>query len=146
MKRGASHFNSKQLLFKELFVGTLIYAVVLGFLNDYTSLVDAKSFSTIFYASVALQLLTMLAFWLKGKIVEALKPRPGPIYRVALFFSVWAVMFVSKFIFIWVIDVLFGDYIAIEGFFGILIVVVLVTLVHRLADRVFMALATRSQV
>ncbi|WP_207843499.1 hypothetical protein [Williamsia soli] len=52
-------FNSKQLAFKELFVGALIYAVVLGFFNDYTSLVYATSFSTIFFAAIVLEILTL---------------------------------------------------------------------------------------
>ena len=36
-------FTSQQLLFKELFVGTLIYAVVLGFFDDHTSIVEARA-------------------------------------------------------------------------------------------------------
>ena len=34
-------FSPRQLLFKELFVGTLVYAIVLGFFDDYTSIVEA---------------------------------------------------------------------------------------------------------
>ncbi len=130
-------FNANQLLFKEVFVGTLIYSVVLGFFNDYSDIVEAKSFSTIFFASIVLQVLTILAFLLKGKIVSWLRPRKGAVYKVLMFFSVWLVMFLSKFVFIWVIDQIFGDYISINGFFGILIIVVCVTAIHKLADYVF---------
>ena len=135
-------FTSKQLLFKELFVGTLIYAVVLGFFNDYTSVVYANSFSTIFYAAVVLQVLTYLAFLLKAKIIAWLKGREGTIYRFLTFFGVWLVMFSSKFVFVWVIDMIFGDHINIYGFFGILAVVLCVTIVHKLADKLFVGLGT----
>jgi uncharacterized membrane protein YvlD (DUF360 family) len=130
-------FNSRQILFKEIFVGTLIYAVVLGFFNDYTSIVYAKSFSTIFLASVVLEILTYLAFVLKKKIVGWLKGRPGLQYRILTFFSVWLVMFLSKFVFIWAVDSIFGDYMNINGFFGILWIVLSVTIVHKLADYTF---------
>jgi hypothetical protein len=67
MKKKEGILNAKQLLFKDLFVGTLIYAVVLGFFNDYTSIVEAKSFSSIFLASIVLEILTFLTFYLKKK-------------------------------------------------------------------------------
>ncbi len=140
MKRSASVFNSKQLLFKEVFVGTLIYAVVLAFFNDYTSLVYAKSFSTIFYASIVLEVLTYLALFLKDTIIKSLIGKTAVVYRIVMFFCVWLVMFISKFIFVWVIDLIFGSYINIKGFFGILSVVVIVTLTHKVADRIFIML------
>jgi hypothetical protein len=130
-------FNAKQLAFQELFIGTLIYAVVLGFFNDYTTIVYAKSFSTIFLASLTLEILTFLVFKLKGQIVSWLKGRKGLVYRALMFFSVWLVMFLSKFVFIWALAVLFGTYISISGFFGVLLVVLCVTLIHRVAYGIF---------
>jgi len=83
-----NNFSSKQLLFQEIFIGTLIYVAVLGFFNDYTSVVYAKSFSTIFYASVILEILTFLAFQLKSQIILWLKDREGSLYRLLMFFCV----------------------------------------------------------
>jgi len=140
MKHYKKVFNSKQLLFKELFIGTLIYAVVFGFANDYTSMVYAKSFSTIFLAAIVLQILTYGAFFLKGKIIEWLKDRQGIMYKILMFFFVWLVMFLSKFVFIWAIDTTFGNNMNINGFFSILILVLTVTIFHKLANRVFIKL------
>jgi len=133
-------FNAKQLLFKELFVGTLIYAVVLGFFNDYTSVVYAKSFSTIFLAAIVLEILTYLTLLLKKRIMLWLKDKQGAGYKVLMFFCVWLVLFLSKFVFIWAIDVTFGDAMNINGFFGVLWVVLSVTVVHKLADKIFKSL------
>ena len=143
MPKDTGTFNSRQLLFKELFVGSLIYAVVLGFFNDYTSIVYAKSFSTIFLASIVLELMTYLAFLLKSRVIGSLKLRDGKRYKVAMFFCVWLIMFVSKFVFIWVVDFIFGNAINIHGFFGILLIVLSVTLMHKLADRLFIALGNK---
>jgi hypothetical protein len=130
-------FSPAQMLFQELVIGTLIYTTVLGFLNDYTSIVYAKSFSTIFFASIVLEFLTYLAFQLKGAIVSWLKDHDGLPYRILMFFCVWLVMFASKFVFIWALDLLFGNYININGFFGILLVVLCVTVLHKLTYHVF---------
>lgn len=130
-------FNPRQLVFKELFVGTLIYAVVLAFFNDYTDVVYAKSFSTIFFAAGVLEVLTYLAFQQKGSIVKWLNHRDGEWYRALMIFCIWLVMFSSKFVFIWVIDIIFGTNITISGFFSILLLVVCVTVLHKAADYVF---------
>lgn len=130
-------FSKAQLAYQGLFIGTLIYVAVLGLFNDYTAIVSAKSFSTIIFASVVLELLTYLAFQLKSAIIVWLKHREGTIYKILMFFSVWLVMFLSKFVFIWALDVIFGDYININGFFGILLVVASVTIMHKLAYYIF---------
>lgn len=140
MSKQSSIFNTRQLAFKELFVGTLIYAVTLGFFNDYTSFVDAKSFSTIFYASILLEILTFLAILLKGQIVDRLRDKQGKSFRLLMFFSVWLILFLSKFVFIWAIDFTFGNNININGFFGILLIALCVTVVHKLADYTFLKL------
>ncbi len=142
MTKNQPTFNPQQLLFKEFFVGTLIYAVVLGFFNDYTTIVDAKSFSTIFFASIVLELLTLGAFRLKSEMISLLKDHNGTVYKAATFFFVWLIMFLSKFVFIAVVDFIFGDNINIYGFFGILLVVASVTIIHKLANMVFLKLGT----
>lgn len=124
-------FNQRQLIYQEIVIGTLVYAVTLGFLNDYTQIVDAKSFSTIFFASLVLEILTFITFKIKNYAVHQLKKYQSSFYKITLFLSVWFIMFISKFVFIWILDVIFGTYISINGFFGILLVVVLVTLIHK---------------
>ena len=134
------NFTSKQLLFKELFVGTLIYAVVLGFFADYTDIVYAKSFSTIFLASITLELLTYGTLLLKSKAVGQLKAKERFLDKTPVLFVIWLILFLSKFVFIGAIDMLFGGDIAVKGFFGIMLVVALVTIAHKLADKTFIIL------
>jgi len=140
MKKQNKVFNSKQLIFKDTFVGAFIYAVTLGFFNDYTDIVDARSFSTIFYASIVLEILTFLTFMLKSRIIDWLKSREGIFYKAMMFFCVWLVMFLSKFVFIWSIDLIFGANMSIHGFFGILFVALSAVITHKLADKIFIKL------
>lgn len=142
MSTQPKYFTKAQLAYQELFIGTLIYVAVLGLFNDYTTIVSAKSFSTIIFASVVLELLTYLALQLKSAIIKWLKHREGTAYKFLMFFSIWFVMFISKFVFIWALDFIFGSYISINGFFGILLVVASVTVVHKLAYYIFQKLGT----
>lgn len=133
-------FSSRQLLFKELFVGTLIYTVVLGFFDDYTSIVQATSFRYVFFAAVVLELLTCAAVAVKDVIIGRLRHRSTRRALALMAFGVWLVLFSSKYQFIWVIDLVFGTDVDIDGFFGIFAVAVLVTITHRTADGVFVRL------
>jgi hypothetical protein len=137
-------FTSGQLLFKELFVGTLIYAVVLGFFDDYTSIVEARSYSYIFLAAIVLEVLTCATLAVKDAIVARFRHRESLGATAFMALGVWGVLFVSKFVFIWAIDLVFGDTININGFFGIFTVALVVTVVHRLADLVFIRLGRPS--
>jgi hypothetical protein len=122
-----------QQLYREFVLGTLLYSVVVGFFDAYTSIVDVRSYSSLFVASIVLELLTVGAFWIKDLIVGALRHRQRARAKAFMGFGVWFVMFSSKFVFIWVIDSLFGDDVNVNGFFGILVVVASVTVLHRLA-------------
>jgi hypothetical protein len=119
--------------YRELVLGSLIYSVVLGFLDAYTSIVDVRSYSYLFFASIVLELLTVGAFWIKDLIIGTLRNRQRARAKVLMGFGVWFVMFSSKFVFIWVIDGIFGDDVSVNGFFGILVVVASVTVLHRVA-------------
>lgn len=124
------------MFFKDLFIGTLIYAVTLGFFNDYTDIVFAKSFSTIFFAAAVLQALTILILLFKDKTILSLKGK----HKALIAFCIWLIMFSSKFVFIWAIDTIFAENININGFFGIFAVVLAATITHKLAEKSFIIL------
>jgi hypothetical protein len=113
---------------------------VLGFFDDYTSIVVATSFSSVFLAAIVLEVLTCAFIAVKDAIVGHLRHR-GTRRAIALMaVGVWFVLFSSKFVFIWAIDLVFGDDVNIDGFFGIFAVALLVTVAHRSADIVFLRL------
>lgn len=141
MQKKFQALNNRQLLFKDLFVGTLIYAVVLGFLNDYTNIVDAKSFSTIFFAAAVLETLTIFMFIIKNRVLLTLRDKN----RALIALCIWLIMFSSKFIFLWVIDAVFVGSININGFFGILAVIIATTLIHKLAEKSFIILGDKEK-
>ena len=136
--------TSQQLIFKELFVGTLIYSVVLGFFDDHTSIVEARSYTFVFLAAIVLEVLTRAAFAVKDAVIVYSRHRDSRGSTALMVFGVWFVMFASKFVFVWAIDLVFGDAVNINGFLGIFVVVLVVTVVRRLADWLFIRLGRSS--
>lgn len=137
-----AHETPGQRRYRELLIGSLIYSVVLGLLNSYTTIVETRSYSFLLYASVVLELLTVGAFKIKDRIIGSFRHREGARYKAAMALGVWFVMFSSKFVFIWVINIVFGDDVNVNGFFGILLVVASVTMLHHLAAWIDVQLGT----
>jgi hypothetical protein len=126
--------TSKQVLFHDLILGVLIYSVVLGFFNDYTTILYTGTYSTTFAVAVVMQLLTMATFNVKDRVVSSFN---GSNKKAALVICVWLVMFFSKFVFLAVIDIVFRSQVEISGFIGLLIMILLVTIIQKIVQLVY---------
>ena len=62
MQRTDPTESPKQQLFREMVLGTLVYAVVLGFFEDYTDILNTWSYSTTFFVAIVMQILTISLF------------------------------------------------------------------------------------
>lgn len=128
-------------IFRDLTTGTLLYVVVMGFFDDYTSLLDISSHSILVLASLVMQLLTFGTLQLKKVVANRIKGDREQANKVVLGFAVWAIMFFSKFVFLEVIDILFGDNVNFSGFIALAIVVAATLVVDKLLELADMSLA-----
>ncbi len=122
--------KSNQEIFQQMVLGVLLYTVVLGFFNDYTDILYTSSYSTTFAVAIVMQLLTYATFMLKDKVVATLKQKNKD-SKAAIVGSVWFIVFTSKFVFLAVLNFLFGDYLEISGFFGLLLIIICLTLAQK---------------
>jgi len=141
MQKANQTESPKQQLFRDMVLGTLVYSVVLGFFEDYTDIVNTWSYSTTFFVAVVMQILTYITFWLKSLVVKYFKGKEGKIYQAALVFGVWLILFLSKFVFLAVIDIIFGSSVEISGFIGLIIIIVTMTVSKYLIDLLYAKLA-----
>jgi len=129
--------SSRQELFRTMFVGVLLYTVVLGFFNDYTHILHTGTYSVTFMVAIVLQVLTYLTFAFKDWVVKRIKNRGGNNQKLGIVLSVWAIMFFSKFVFLGAISVIFRGEVEISGFVGLLIIVACLTLVQWLVEAIY---------
>lgn len=135
-------YNSKQEFFRTMFVGTLIYSVVLGFFNDYTEILHTSSYSVTFAVAIVMQILTYLTFALKDVVKNNFKKRQGKLNTAGLVFSIWLILFLSKFIFLAVISFIFRESVEISGFIGLMLIIICMTLAEKLAEFIHNKLAS----
>ncbi len=119
-----------------MILGVLLYSVVLGFFNDYTDILQTRSYSVTFAVAVVMQLLTYATFALKDRVVRGFRRRGGPQHKVGIVISVWLIMFLSKFVFLGVISVIFRDAVHLSGFIGLMLIIVTMTVAQKLVDLV----------
>lgn len=126
----------KREIFRDLTTGTLLYVVIMGFFDDYTTFLFVSSHSVLVLAAFVMQLLTFGTFQLKKVVARKVKGGRDRANPVALGLSIWAIMFFSKFVFLEVIDIVFGESVNFSGFIGLAIVVVVTVLVDRILELV----------
>jgi hypothetical protein len=126
--------HARQQLFRSMILGTLIYSVVLGFFNDYTSILHTRSYSTTFAVAVVMQILTYATFFLKDRTVAWYRGGGLGGSKPAMLFSVWLIMFLSKFVFLGAIGLIFGDAVEISGFVGLLLIIACMTVAQALVE------------
>lgn len=141
MQKAKEIQSSKQKIFREMVLGTLVYSVVLGFFNDYTDILYIGTYSTIFFVAIVLQTLTYLTFLLKKLVIKHFKGREGSKYKVALVVGVWLIMFLSKFVFLAVIDFIFGNAVEIRDFIGLAFIIAIMTISKNLIELAYKKLA-----
>jgi len=129
--------SNNQELFRNLILGILVYSVVLGFFNDYTDILYTGTYSTTFAVAIVMQLLTILTFRAKDNVVLVFKKKEDRKNNFGLIFSIWLIMFFSKFVFLAVIDIVFQNQVEISGFVGLLLIIVTVTIVQKIIELIY---------
>lgn len=129
--------NKKQEFFQSMVVGVLLYSVVLGFFNDYTDILYTSSYSITFLVAIVMQLLTYGTFAVKDWIKLLFKDKRGRWATFGLVFFVWLVLFLSKFVFLAVIEFLFPENVEISGFIGLLLIVASLTIAQKFVEIVY---------
>ena len=122
--------------FQDIVVGILLYAVILGFFNDYTDIVHINSFTFVFLMAVVLQILTMLTLALKRLVVRWLHTRQWADVRIAVIGAVWLIMFGSKFVFLAAIEILLGNSVSVSGAFGLMAVILIMSTTKYAVERI----------
>lgn len=141
MKASVRAMSPRQALFREMVFGTLVYAVVLGFFNDYTNILSTRSYSTTFLVALVMQILTYLTLRFKKSFAGRLQELTKAPKHAGFWFGSWLVLFGSKFVFLWVIELVFGGAVEVSGFVGLLLIIITMTLVKESLDYAFRLLA-----
>ena len=118
----------RQILFIRYFTFILIDLTVLNLFDEYWDNVQVNSFTISLLAAVVLQLMLQITFKIEHGVGEHFKKKGKKGLRI---FSAWALLFGSKFVILWILELLFSDKIQFLGaYHGVVaFIIVIVTMV-----------------
>ena len=93
-----------------------------------------------------LEALTFATFLFKDWWIDWWTRRRGELLRWQKLLAIWPIMFFSKFVFLWALDVVFGSAFGVSSFWAILIVIACVTVLAKLANVFFVRLGAPADV
>jgi hypothetical protein len=108
-------------------VDVLVYLVVLGLFTQFFPSVISESFSVSLLTAILLKLALELVVWVKSAVLSRLRSARRPIGKVLMAVALVATGAGSKFLVLWLTDLVLGDAVHLGGFF--LVTVLVITLV-----------------
>ena len=136
--------SAKQQIFLKYLTWTLVDLTVLNFFSEYWDKVTITSFGVSLFVAIVLQALLKMTIALEHRISDYMKSNEKLNKKVLHIFSTWFVLFASKFVMLWVLQVLFGDAIvfagAYHGVVAFIVLVIAILAVEYLFTRLYVAL------
>lgn len=133
--------NRAQATFVRYFTAILIDLVVLNLFAEHWDAVYVANFTITLAAAVLLQVLLKLTMAIEHRVAEFWSARPGSFARFMRYFSAWLILFGSKFVILWTVDLAFAGNVvfqgALHGVIAIIVVLVVMVLAELVAVRVF---------
>ena len=141
----AEPLSTRQAVFLRYFTAILIDLVVLNLFAEYWDRVYLSSFSFSLVAAVLLQVLLKATLAIEHRIGEHFKNKPGGLAKFLRFFLAWLVLFGSKFIILWLLEIVVGDEImfsgALHGVVAFIVVVMVMLAAEEMMVRFYRRLA-----
>ncbi len=132
----------RQLLFFSWTKDVLIYVVVLNLFVEYVEKVVIDSFTISILTAILLKALLDLILGLEHRVAHFFEARPGNLSKFLRIVSTWLILFLSKFLILEVVDLVFGDHVELGKFVHVLSLVIALMVAREVVQRIYMALGS----
>ena len=137
--------TDRQRLFLRYFTGVLIDLTIWGLFAEYWSAVKVSSFTVLLLASILMQFLLKLSLWAEHHVAMYFNAKTGGFWKFMRYFGAWFVLFVSKFVILELLSIVFQGRVHFEGMLHgaipLIIMAVTMVVVEELVVRIYRKLA-----
>ena len=112
---GNKFLNNKQTMFLGYMLCVLVDLVVLNLYVEFWDRVIIDSFLLSLLTAILLQVLLKLVLKIEHKSTAFFNARPGGFNKFMRWFAAFALVFGSKFVMLWVVDLIFGEHVELGG-------------------------------
>ena len=121
----------------------LIYILVLNLFVEYAANIVIDSFTISIFTAIVLKILLDIVLKFEDKVGDFFKARPGKVSNFLRIISMWLILFLSKFLILEVIDLIFGEHVELGKFLDVIILVISLMVAREIFDRIYRALGER---
>ena len=129
--------SKHQKLYLDWIFDLLIYIVILNLFVEYNSSVYIESFTLSIFVAIVFKILLYLLFSIEHRVSKFFKSFETKLGNTLNIISAFAILFVSKFIILEVIDILFGKYVEIKGFVTIVLIILSMIITRKLLVKIY---------
>ena len=137
--------STRQQLFLRYFTAVLIDLVVLNLFAEFWDLVTIEPFTITLITAVILQILLQLTFSIEHKVADFFNSMSGATAKVMRIFSAWLILFSSKLIILWTLEITLGDAVHFggpwHGVVAFVVVIITILVAEELIVRLYQSLA-----
>jgi hypothetical protein len=121
----------------------LVDIVVLNLFVEFVHTIVIDSFAVSILTALLLKLMVDAVKGLEHAVATALAAKEGPAWRALRYVAVWLILFLSKFVILEVVNVVFGDHVELGSFIEVAGIVVTMLVANAVLQRIYRALAGR---
>lgn len=130
----------KQQIFVSWTKDILIYIIVLNLFVEYNSKIVIDSFTISIFTAILLKILLEIILKLEHKVSDFFKARPGKLSNFLRILFTWLILFLSKFLILEVVDIVFGDHVELGKFLDVIFLVIALMVARELVQRIYISL------
>lgn len=118
----------------------LVYTVVLNLFVEYADAIVIDSFTISILTAVLLKALLDVIGGLEHRVAAYFKAREGTLNKVLGAVSVFGILFISKFVILEVVNVVFGDHVDLGHFIDIILLIVAMIAARLIVRQIYVRL------
>ena len=142
---GGTSVTRGQVVFASWVTDVLVYIVVLNLFVEYVPKVITESFTISIFTAVVLKVLIDAIAGLEHRVRGWFSERDAPIWRALGVVTVFSILFISKFVVLEIIDIIFGERVSLGGFIEVALLVVTMILARRSVTWIYRRLGDPAQ-
>jgi len=131
------NISRDQQRFVSWMTAVLLYTVVLNLFVEYSDAIVIDSFTISVLCAIMLKASLDAILLLEHSVALYFGAREGTIYRLLRVVATWAILFLSKFVILAAIDIIFGEHVEIRGFIPLVVLIITMLIAELILRRIY---------
>ncbi len=133
----ASKLNRRQEIYVDWSLDLLLYIVILNLFAEYSDAFYFETFTVTILTAIVLKAFLILIMSLEHRVTSYYKKKEGKIYKYLNIISAFLILFLSKFVILEAIDIIFRHRVDIYGFIPLVVLIITMIAARKLMEFVY---------